>query len=114
MPRLETFELAIETGERGMTESPKFSINGFPLDFDRMEGGVGSGETIEALGSPGSFPHSLTLGGPREGAWDIAAIRVTYHPAGEAPYTVRLGAVTLDAESDLDIWHDRPAETLDV
>ncbi len=98
MAKLDTFEVRVETGERGREDTPKFSINGFSLDFDEVDGGVGPGETLEAKGAPGSFPHSLTLGGPKEGFWDIESITATFYPADEEPYKIRFGAVTLDAE----------------
>lgn len=114
MPRLDTFTLEVTTGDRPGPEKPLFTINGFPLEFETVEGGTGAGETLKATGEPHSFPHALTLRGPEEGPWDIAGVVATYHVAGEEPYTVHLGAVTLDGESDLNIWHERPAPTFDV
>lgn len=97
-----------------MDTMPKYAINGFPLDFDEAKGGVGPHETAELTGSPQSFPHSLVLIGPEEGAWDISGITATYNCAGSQPYTVRLGAVTVDDDADLNIWYQRPARVLDV
>ena len=114
MPRLDQFNLKITTGAQGLEGPLKFSINGFPLGFDEVAGGTGAGETAEVQGSPQSFPHALLLGGPEEGAWEIEGIEATYHCQAEEPYTVRLGAVTLDHRSDLNIWHPRPGEVLDV
>jgi hypothetical protein len=114
MPRLETFSLEIRTGENRGPDRPKYGINGFPLEFDKYEGGTGSGETLRVMGSPQSFPHALTLGGPEEGQWDIESIKATYHCAGQEPYSVQLGAVTLDDETDLNIWYERPAPVFDV
>lgn len=114
MPRLESFTLKVTTGERGLAAPPKYAINGFPLDFDALEGGFGPGETAEVTGNPQSFPHSLVLVGPDEGHWDIREILVTYRCAGSQPYSVRLGAVTLEDDTDLNIWHQRPARVLDV
>jgi hypothetical protein len=113
MPRLETLELTITTGQRGFNRTPGYAINSHEIQFDTVQGGTGSGETLEATGSPQSFPHSLTLTGPDEGFWDIAHIAVTLH-AGGAPYTVHLGAVTLDSESKLNLWYERPPVLLDV
>jgi hypothetical protein len=93
---------------------PRYSINGFKLDFDELNGGTGPGETLEALGRPESFPHSLHLTGPQNGTWEIEGIEATYECMGLEPYTVRLGAITLDDESDLNIWHERPAKVIDV
>jgi hypothetical protein len=114
MPRLETIELKIKTGERGPNRTPRYEINGFALDFDEIDGGNGPGEVLELSGSPQSFPHSLALTGPEEGCWDIEEIEATYHVMGGDPYTIRMGAVTLDAESNLNIWIDRPPTLLDV
>ncbi|MBI4556976.1 MAG: helicase [Candidatus Hydrogenedentes bacterium] len=114
MPRLNSFQLQIKTGQNGPAEPPRYSINGFVIEFEEMSGGIGPGETLEATGNPGSFPHSLSLCGPKEGAWDIEGITATYFPHGEPPYTVRFDAVTLDDQSDLNIWQDRPAQVFDV
>jgi hypothetical protein len=114
MPRLETFELQIQTGAQGLPEPPQYSINGFTLDFDEAEGGAGPGQTLHAKAAPQSYPHSLLLLGPAEGAWSIESITATYHCAGEEPYVMRLGPVTLDDRSDLSIWYERPPRTIDV
>jgi len=116
VPRLDTFTLEIKTGERSGPEKPNFNINGFPLEFDDLEGGTGSGETLNAMGSPQSFPHALALIGPADGQepWDIESVKATYHCGGAEPYTIHLGAVTLDDESNLNIWHEPPLPTFDV
>ena len=114
MPRLQSFELNITTGAQGLASPPKYSINGFALDFDETEGGCRPGETLKAKGMPDSFPHTLLLHGPREGVWDIESLTATYMPMGEEPYTLRFGALKLDSDSDLNIWHQRPAPTFDV
>lgn len=114
MPKLQTFQVRIKTGVPGRIEPPDFKINGFKVPFDNPEGGVGPGETFEAEGSPQSFAHSLHLCGPTEGNWEILETTLTYHLMGEAPYTIRLGKITLDSESDLNIWHERPPVTFDV
>jgi len=114
MPRLQCFELKATTGERGMAKPPQFVINGFALDFDQTDGGVQPGETFTAKGSPDSFPHSLHLTGPAQGAWDIAALEITYYPYGEEPYTLHFASVTLDEQSDLNIWHAHPEQVMDV
>jgi len=114
MPRLQSFELTIRTGEQGRDDIPQYSINGFALDFDETEGTCASGDTLQATGMPDSYPHSLLLKGPHAGLWKIEGITATYYPAGEAPYTVRFGPVELDGESDLNIWQPRPPLTFDV
>ena len=114
MPRLQNFEVKIETGDQAMAAAPSFVINGFTLPFDSVEGGVGTGETFVATGRPDSFPHSLHLTGPDESPWDIASLSITYFPYGEEPYSLRFAPLTLDSESDLDIWQTRPEPVFDV
>jgi hypothetical protein len=113
MSILETLELKIKTGRRGLDRAPGYAINSHEIPLDQMSGGYGSGETLVASGSPSSFPHSLTLTGPDEGFWDIEGIELTLH-IGAQPYTVHLGAVILDSESKLNLWYDRPPLLLDV
>jgi hypothetical protein len=116
MPRLDNFTLEIKTGDARGPEHPQFSINGFPLDFDEAEGSTDAGADLKATGTPRSFPHSLVLKGPEDGqaAWAIESITATYRCDGVEPYTVQLGAVTLDDHSDLNIWHEPPPVTYDV
>lgn len=114
MPRLETFEIEIVTGAQGRDDAPKFSINGFDLDFETSEGGTGPGETFRATGAPGSFPHTLLLLGPDSGTWEIDRMQITYYPAGEGPYTVRFGAVSVGDDADLNIMKERPLVAFDV
>ena len=115
MPKLNAFTIEIQTGESEGPEQPQYSINGFPLDFDEMEGGSGAGEKLTASGAPQSFPHTLLLRGPEQGHWDIQSVRLTFECGdGDEPYTVQLGAVTLDNESDLNIWHEPPMPVFDV
>lgn len=109
MAFLEQFTLRLTTGGEGPGERPRYAINGFSLDFDELKGGTGPGETLEASGSPESYPHSLVLHGPKTGQWEISGIELTYYCMDDEPYTVRLGPVTLDNESDLNLWHERPA-----
>ena len=114
MARLDVVTLEIKTGERCGPEKLMYNINGFPMEFDETEGGTGPGETCRAVGNPRSFPHSLTLAGPETGHWDVESVTAIYECMGEDPYTIRMGAVTLDDESDLNIWHERPVQTFDV
>jgi hypothetical protein len=114
MPRLDSFSIELKTGESALKGPLKFIINGFPLEFDEVEGGTGSGETFSATGAPGSFPHTLLLHGPEEGDWEVEGFSVTYHPNGEEPYRIRFGGVTVDSASDLNIWADRPSPVMDV
>lgn len=114
MPRLESFTLELRTGDRGIAYVPRYSINGFEIEFDTLEGGCNAGETLRAEAAPQSFPHTLLLQGPLEGQWDIAGATLTFHVQGGEPYTVRLGAVTLGDTDDLNLWYERPEKVIDV
>jgi len=114
-------QLTIKVGERGLGRNPRYEINGFDLEFDAIEGGCGPNETLKLVGKPKRFPRSMTLTGPDEGCWDIKEIIATYHVAtadfnanDSGPYTLRLGAVTLDAETKLNLWYERPPPLLEV
>ena len=114
MTRLDTFTLEVHTGANRGPERFRYSINGFELDFEECEGGTDAGECLKLSASPQSFPHSLALRGPDEGTWDIESVVAVYHCMGEPPYTIRLGAVELDHESDLNIWHEKPQPVFEV
>ena len=114
MARLQSFDLTIQTGDQGLDGPPKYSINGFQLDFDESQGGCGPGETFHGVGNPDSFPHTLLLHGPKEGVWRIEGVTVTYRLLGEEPYTLRFGPVELDGSSDLNLKHERALPTIDV
>ena len=121
MPRLDMLQLSIKVGERGLGSNPRYEINGFDLEFDEIKGGSGPNETLELTGKPKKFPRTMTLTGPDEGYWDIVEIVATYHvttadfdAVDNGPYSVRLGAVTLDAETELNLWYDRPPPLLEV
>lgn len=116
MPKLNQFKLEIKTGTLPGPEKPSFSINGFPLDFDDTEGSTEPGATFTAIGSPNSFPHSLVLMGPERGQedWDVASVTATFECERMEPYVVRMGAITLDDNANLNIWHEPPLPTFDV
>ena len=116
MPKLNTFTLEIKTAKQAGPEQPSFAINGFPLEFESLEGGTQPGETLTATGEPSSFPHSLVLIGPQNGqpAWEIESISATYDCAQMDPYTVRMGAVSLDNDSNLNLWHEPPLPVFEV
>jgi hypothetical protein len=114
MPRLDSFTVRVKTGKNAPPETPKYVINGFLVDFDKIEGAAAPGQAFEATGEPGSFPHSLLLCGPKDGLWDIEELTATYRCQGEEPYTIRFGSITLDETSDLNIWLERPAPVFDV
>lgn len=114
MPRLERITVRITTGDEGPGESPSYTINGFTLPFDQVDGGTAPGQTLEATGFPGSVPHSLLLAGPSEGNWEIARLEAEYEPEGESPYTVAFAPLILDDAADLNIWQPRPPVEVDV
>lgn len=114
MPRLEEFTLTIQTAAGAGPERLEYEINGFTVDFDQMEGQLDAESECKVVGRPRSFPHSLALIGPENGEWEIAAIEAAYHCDGAEPYTVRMGPVTLDGETKLNIWHDPPLPVFDV
>lgn len=114
MPKLSSFYVEITTGEHGRDSVPEFAINGFPLDFDDIDGACTPGAVFKATGNPDSFPHALHLIGPSEGVWDIDAIKITYFPQGETPYSMVFGPVRLDDNSNLNIWKRRPLPAFDV
>jgi len=116
MARLNKIEIEVKTGDARGPEEPTLNINGFPLPFSETEGGTGSGETLKAVGNPQSFPHGLALVGPEEGqpAWDIETVTATYYCQNMEPYTVHMGAVTIDDQSNLNVWQEPPAKTFDV
>ena len=114
MPRLDTFQLTVHTGASGPGTLPKYSINGFPLEFDEYEGGTGEGETLEAVAHPQSFPHTLILSGPESGNWDIEGAEITYYCDGDDPYTLTLGTVKLEDRDDLNLWYPKPPKVFDV
>jgi hypothetical protein len=116
MPKLTQFKLEIKTGNSPGPESPQFSINGFPLEFDETEGSTEAGETLTAIGSPNSFPHSLVLIGPENGSpnWDIESVLAIYECDKMDPYEVRMGAISLDDNANLNVWHEPPLPTFDV
>lgn len=116
MPKLDTFILELKTGDRPGPKTPSFNINGFPLEFDELEGSAEAHQTFVATGNPMSFPHAMGLIGPAEGAepWDIESVSITYHCMNMEPYTVRLGSIALDDESNMNLWHEPPPVTFDV
>ncbi len=116
MPKLSQFKLEVKTGTKPGPESPQFSINGFPLEFEETEGSTEAGATLTAIGSPNSFPHSLVLIGPEHGAgdWEIEFVQATYECDNMEPYVVRMGATTLDDNANLNIWQEPPLPTFDV
>lgn len=114
MPKLNKFQIHIETGEMG-TEGPvHFSINNHKVPFEDTKGGVGPGETFDGSFEIRSFAHSLTLVGPEQGNWKIKKVRMDYDCENTEPYSVTLGEVELDSTTELNIWQEPPLLTWDV
>lgn len=115
MPRLNTFKLKIKTGERGFTgQAPEFKMNGHRMPLGNFEGSAAPGGECSGGFQPYSFAHSLTLVGPTSGEWDIERIDVSYEVANEPPYSAIFGKVTLDPDTELNLWQEPPLPTFDV
>ena len=115
MPRLESFTIKIKTGQNGREDIPKFAFNTIPCEFEDVQGDCNASNEMEGFFAPRSFVHSFTLTGPEAGAWDIDEIEMTYLIAGEfEPYKIKMGPVTLDDQTDLNIWKERPSAVWDV
>ncbi len=114
MARLRQLEVELKTGANALAGGLKYYVNGFDVEFDETEGGTGAGDTLRAVGYPESHPHTLALGGPESGAWDLEGLRVIYHFEEQEPYAVRLGTVTLHKDEDLNLLYDRPLPVIDV
>ncbi|WP_437967075.1 NifU family protein [Sorangium sp. So ce260] len=112
--RLRSLSFRIQTGARGIAEVPRFEINGFTLPLSGVQGGCGAGETLTGTGRAESFPHSLLLCGPEAGAWDIDGLDITYALDGDGERRIRLGAVSLEPGSDLDLWYEPAPDAFDV
>lgn len=114
MPKLNNFKVTIETGDSGAGGPVLFNINSHKLPFENVEGGTGPGETFEGGYDVNSFAHSLSLVGPQEGKWDIKKIVIDYQIENTPPYSLTLGAVTLDETNEVNIWQDPPLPTFEV
>ncbi|MFQ5481879.1 MAG: helicase [Nitrospinaceae bacterium] len=114
MPRLNKFKVTIETGDPGKAGPVLFTVNNHQLPLENTKGGVGPGETFEGGFEVNSFAHSLTLVGPESGQWNIKTVKVDYVCEHSEPYSVRLGEVTLDGATELNIWNDPPIPAFDV
>ena len=114
MPRLNAFTVTIKTGENGLDDPPSFKINGHSMALEADSGGCGAGETFVGGFSPRSFAHSLVLEGPKMGKWDLERVEITFDCDGDAPYTCVFAPIALDANSELNIWQDKPLPTFDV
>ncbi len=114
MPKLNSFKVKIKTGDAGMDEPVNFSINNHVVPFENVKGGTGPGETFESDFEVNSFAHSLTLVGPKKGAWKIREMEVGFNAEHTEPYSVRFGEVTLDETNQVNIWQDPPLPTFDV
>lgn len=114
MPKLNRFNIEIETGESGTQLPVHFTINNHKLPLEDTEGGVGPGETFAGGFEIRSLAHSLTLVGPDSGQWVIRKIKVDYDCEHTPPYSAVFGEVTLDEATEVNIWQDPPLPTWDV
>ena len=114
MPRLESFTIKITTGDNGRDDIPGFAFNSIPCEFEEVSGNAKTNEAMEGFFAPRSFTHSFVLKGPEQGSWDIKETEITYLVDGQEPYSVRFGAVSLDSNSDMNLWHEPPSEEFDV
>jgi hypothetical protein len=115
MRRLEQFMLKITTGPRGRKDLPRIRINDeFSYELENTEGSAESGGQLTGSYSPHKMIHSFVLEGPESGYWDIERSEIIMRVREREPYTVRLGPVTLDVGSDLNLMYESPEETFDV
>ena len=106
MPRLISFGVKITTGQQELKEPVRCCINGHTQTMTNTCGGTALGEVFTGDFTVNSFVHSLTIVGPDEGLWDIKTIEVDYECADSDPYKAQFGAVSLDEETEVNIWVD--------
>ena len=114
MPKINSFQLRLTTGARGRTDVPPFVINGFEVPLEKVTGGCGAGQVLEAEGNPQSFAHALLLRGPSEGAWDVTGFEITYHCGPKDSYSHRFGPATVESDGDLNLFEEKPLPVYDV
>jgi hypothetical protein len=114
MPRINTIEIEVKTGESGHDGPVYMTFNGHTLPLELTRGSAAAGDILVGALNPSSVAHSVALDGPGEGYWQIERMTVTYHPTGEAPYSLSFGAVTLDETNAVNIYRPRPPEAFDV
>ena len=114
MPKLNSFKVKVETGDKGITSPVMFSINRHTLPLENVTGTTGAGDFFEGGFEVNSFAHSLTLVGPEKGQWHIKKITVDFDCEGIQPYSVSYGEVTLDEISQVNLWQDPPQPVFDV
>lgn len=115
MPRLNVFKMKIKTGARGHAGPvPEFKMNGHQMPLGNFEGSAAAGGECSGGFQPYSFAHSLTLAGPPSGEWDIERIEIAFEVANEQPYSAIFDKVTLDENSELNLWQEPPLPTFDV
>lgn len=106
--------MTIETGVKGTQGPVMFSINNHQVPLEDLNGGCGSGETIEGGFNVNSFAHSMTLIGPEEGEWEIKTLKVDFVCENTDPYSVTFGPLMLDEKTEVNVWQDPPLPTFDV
>lgn len=114
MPKLNRFNIKIETGDSGTPGPVQFNINHHVLPFDNAEGGTGPGEVFTGGFEINSFAHTLALVGPSAGRWHIRRMTVDFDCESTPPYSVNFGEVTLDDSTEVNLWQDPPIPAFDV
>lgn len=114
MPKLNSFKIKIETGDQGTDGPVLFSINRHNMPFENVTGVTDAGQVFEGDFEVNSFAHSLTLVGPEKGEWNIKKISVDFNCEGTQPYSMSYGEVTLDENSQANLWQDPPQPVFDV
>jgi hypothetical protein len=114
MNRLERFMVTLKTGPRGRDDLPRVCINDKAYELENVEGSASSGSVLKGWFAPHAMIQQFVLEGPNGGFWDVEETQVTYKTRSREPYTVRLGPVTLDSYSDMNLWYDSPEDTFEV
>lgn len=114
MPRLNRFVIKIHTGDKPLVEEPRVVFNGFLVSLEKKEGGTGKEQTFQAEFAPRSFVHNFSLRGPGKGHWHIRRIDMRYECEWQNPYELSFDEVTLDGETELNLWMDAPLPVWDV
>jgi len=115
MRQLDHFMLQLRTGPRGRQDVPRVCFNDeVCYELENVEGTTASGDVLTGAYGPRKAVHKFVLEGPETGYWDIEEAEVTLSVRHREPYSVRLGPITLNAQSDLNLWYESPEDTFDV
>jgi hypothetical protein len=114
MDRLDNFTLKLRTGPRGRDDLPHVRINDVNYELENVTGDASSGSVLSGSFAPLKTIQQFVLEGPNGGFWDVEETEISFQPHQHQPYTVRLGPVTLDSYSDMNLWYDSPENTFEV